>query len=56
MTDRARAAAQIAKEHQSAMGSALVGTASQAEAKAYLRFVKRLEAYHAAVVVRLDPT
>jgi DNA-binding MarR family transcriptional regulator len=56
VTDRGRAAAQTAKEYQSAMGRALFGTASQAEAKAYLRFVKRLEAYHAAVVDRWDST
>jgi hypothetical protein len=34
VTDRGRAPTQMAKEHQSAMGRALVGTASQAEVKA----------------------
>lgn len=56
VTGRGRAAAPTAKEYQSAMGRALFGTAGQAEAKACLRFVTRLEAYHAAVVDRWDPT
>jgi DNA-binding MarR family transcriptional regulator len=56
VTDHGRAAALSANEYQSAMGRALFGTASQAEAKAYVRFVKRLEAYHAAVVDQWDPT
>jgi DNA-binding MarR family transcriptional regulator len=54
VTDRGRAAAQNARDYQVAMASALFGTASQAEVKAYLRFVERLEAYHTGVVDRWD--
>ncbi len=56
VTERGRAAAGTAKEHQTAMGSALFGGASQAELKAHLRFVRNLEAYHASVVDQWDPT
>jgi len=56
VTERGRVAAQTAMEYKSEMGRALFGTASQAEAKAYLRFVQRLEAYHSAVVDRWDST
>jgi hypothetical protein len=55
MTDLGRASAQTARKCQCAVARALVGTASQAEAKVYLRFVERLETYHGAVADRWDP-
>jgi DNA-binding MarR family transcriptional regulator len=54
VTERGRVAARTANDYQGAMASALFGTASQAEIKASLRFVKKLEAYHAGVVDRWD--
>jgi DNA-binding MarR family transcriptional regulator len=54
VTRRGRAAAQTARDYQRAMASALFGTASRAEVNAYLRFVEKLEAYHADVADRRD--
>lgn len=54
VTERGRVAAKTAEDYRTAMGSALFATASRAELKAHLRFVKNLEAYHAGVVDRWE--
>jgi DNA-binding MarR family transcriptional regulator len=54
VTARGQVAAKTAEDYRTAMGSALFPTASRAELKAYLRFVKNLEAYHAGVVDRWE--
>jgi len=56
VTQRGRAAAGTANDHQTAMGGALFRTASRAELRAHLRFVRKLEAYHASVVDQWEPT
>lgn len=56
LTERGRDAARIAEEYRASMGAALFDSATTAELRAYLKFVNRLETYHAEVVKRWDQT
>lgn len=54
LTARGREAAMIADDFKGAMADAMFGGESDAELGAYLRFVNKLESFHAGIVAQWD--